>query len=100
MILKILSMLSQNLGGSFKKVFSGDIPHLYVNPKPAHMSVARAMCTSKAVVDEHFKRLKEIRTKHNIPAERVWNVDETGVESIPHNKRVIALKGTKCTSRL
>ena len=62
---------------------------------PRNLSVHRAMCTSKAVVDKFFRQYSHLRQHHNITKSCLWNLDETGVDNIPVVTTVIGLEGVK-----
>ncbi|CAH1985423.1 unnamed protein product [Acanthoscelides obtectus] len=69
--------------------------HLSIR-KPCGTSFSRALGFNKENVQSFFNMLEEAYEKHKFPAERVFNVDETGLSivqsKIPH---VIGRKGKK-----
>ncbi|XP_045178261.1 jerky protein homolog-like isoform X2 [Mercenaria mercenaria] len=63
--------------------------------KPQKLSLVRARCTSKEVLDKYFEELKNVMDKYDLTnhPEYIWNVDETGLmmEHNPHH--VVCIKG-------
>lgn len=69
-------------------------PHLNrKTPKP--LSLQRAIHSSKGVVDKFFEEVARVKKEHNIPAGNIWNIDETGVDTIPVVSKVVGRKGKK-----
>lgn len=64
--------------------------------KPMGTSFARARGFNKEEVDKFFDLVDDVFKKHNYPANRVFNVDETGLSvvqsKVPH---VVGLKGKR-----
>ena len=66
-----------------------------------NLSLARAMGANKPGLDSWFDKLEMILRKQRIigqdPASCrpscIWNIDEKGLEDIPHVRRVVGLKG-------
>ena len=48
--------------------------------KPSGLDPKRAQAFNRPVVEDHFKKLKELITEKNIPWEHVYNMDEKGVQ--------------------
>ncbi len=48
--------------------------------KPSGLDPSRAWAFSKPVAQHHIKLLDEIITKHNIPVENIYNMDEKGCQ--------------------
>ena len=70
--------------------------HNLSNRKAEPTSAARAYGFNKTEVDKFFCLLKQYQDKYHFTANRIWNVDETGVSVVPKaESRVIARKGRK-----
>jgi hypothetical protein len=53
---------------------------------PAQISLARAMGFNKVSVGQFFENLKSVYEKTNYPAHRVYNMDESGISTVPNSK--------------
>lgn len=64
--------------------------------KPESTSIDRAARFNRVVPQNFFSLLEQITKKHNLKPERIFNVDETGISSVPktHGK-ILAEKGKK-----
>uniref|UniRef100_H2YKG1 DDE-1 domain-containing protein n=1 Tax=Ciona savignyi TaxID=51511 RepID=H2YKG1_CIOSA len=62
---------------------------------PESTSLARAMALNQHHVSEFFVKLKELYTRNNVPAQRVWNLDETGVNTVQNGGKVLCETGSK-----
>ncbi|XP_069681190.1 uncharacterized protein [Periplaneta americana] len=59
-------------------------------------SLARAMGFNRVVVKQFFDLLSDLYKKHNFTADRVFNVDETGIRTVPNKQsKVLALRGKR-----
>lgn len=62
--------------------------------KPEGTSGARAMGFNKIVVDKFFDLLTDTMAKYRFPSDRIFNVDETGISTVPKKvSKVLAKKG-------
>lgn len=63
---------------------------------PEGTSLSRVMGFNKPQVERFFALLTEVMTKHRFAASRIYNVDETGLPTVPTKlPKVIAVKGVK-----
>ena len=47
-------------------------------------------------MDKFFKLLKSLYDENNYPAENIYNIDETGISTVPSkHERILARKGAK-----
>ncbi|XP_065684444.1 uncharacterized protein LOC136096852 [Hydra vulgaris] len=64
--------------------------------KPEATSAARAMGFNKVVVNKFFELVENVIDINKIDVERVWNVDETGISTVPKSlSKVISTKGKR-----
>jgi len=64
--------------------------------KPENTSAARLMAFNKENVDLFFQTLGEIRAEYRFPACDIYNVDETGVSTVPtKDPKTISPKGNR-----
>ncbi|CAK1586780.1 unnamed protein product [Parnassius mnemosyne] len=67
---------------------------------PEPTSLARATAFNKHTVAEFFGNLTAVFNKHEFTAERVWNIDETGVTTVHKPSKIIAVKGSKQVGKM
>nr|XP_047137615.1 uncharacterized protein LOC124814102 [Hydra vulgaris] len=60
-------------------------------PEPTSMARATGFCKEKFVL--FFNKLTELVDNHNITADLLYNVDETGISTVHKPRKVLALKG-------
>lgn len=63
--------------------------------KPENTSYARARAFNKVKVGGFFEKLKSFMEKYHFGPERIFNLDETGVTTVPKAVKVVAKKGKK-----
>ena len=68
---------------------------------PESTSTARARAFNKPVVDKFYATLKCVQEVKNHPSHRIYNVDETGISTVPtKNTKVFATTGRKQVARV
>ena len=64
--------------------------------KAKNLSIARAMGANPTIISTWFKKLKETLKSCGINSpSQVWSGDETGVQTVPKERKVLALKNMK-----
>ena len=61
-----------------------------------NLSIARAMGANETVILNWFKLLKELKDKfHIVSPYQVWSGDETGVQNVPKEVKVLGCKNIR-----
>lgn len=64
-------------------------------------SVARAMGFNKLQIDRYFDNLKLTMEKYKFPASRIFNMDESGLSTVPNKTpKVVSKKGQKLVGKI
>lgn len=75
-------------------------PHLVLRQSAA-TSLARAIGFNKSQVDRFYKNLKELYEKYKFQPSRIYNVDETGISTVPKKTpKVVTTRGKKIVSKV
>lgn len=77
---------------SYKWLKSFSTRNNFVKRKPQHISLARARAISKTSLNGFYDKLEFLMNKYDFPASRVYNVDETGVTTVPPHRSYILAK--------
>lgn len=81
-------------GQEWLKKFMDDFGFSFRTPEST--SVGPLMCFNKTNVDSFFSVLKEIRLQNKYTSHQIYNVDETGLSTVPTRQpKVISPLGTK-----
>ena len=87
---------SESAGPSWADAFLERHKDLLSLRNPCGTSFARALGFNREIVGRFFELLESVYEKHNYPAERIFNVDETGLtivqSRVPH---VIGRRGKR-----
>lgn len=68
---------------------------------PEQCSMARAMGFNKVQVNRFFENLKTCCTKYQFPAHRKYNMDETGISTVPNKTpKILTPKGKKTVCKI
>ena len=62
---------------------------------PEATSIGQAFGFNEPVVKEYFNNLANVLDKHHFTADRIFNMDETGVTTVQNPKKVVTLTGMK-----
>lgn len=67
--------------------------------KPENTSLSRSTAFNKYMVDQFFDNLKKVLDIHKFPAERIFNLDETGVTTVMKPVKIVSTTGKKQVSQ-
>src|SRR5690242_4000494 len=59
------------------------------------LTSARAVKGNPVVIQRYFEELQRIINEHSLPAERIWNMDESGFCISSHLQKVLAMKNSR-----
>ena len=93
---------SKNKGIAGQKWYAGFLkrhPELSLR-RPEATSLARADGFNKEAVNKYFRNVNEIVTKHKLDGTKVYNMDETGLNTVQRPSQAVCLKGKKRTGAL
>ncbi|XP_047127267.1 tigger transposable element-derived protein 6-like [Hydra vulgaris] len=92
---KRFSSKSEQAGANWFRGFLTRHPELSVRtPEPT--SAARAQGFNQVSVGKFFDLLQALQEKHHFFPDRVYNVDETGITTVPNKpSKVVAIRGKK-----
>ncbi|CAH1968348.1 unnamed protein product [Acanthoscelides obtectus] len=69
--------------------------------RPTSTSIARAMGFNKPQCERFYKNLAELMDKYKFPPTSIYNMDETGLSTVPNNPpRVISKKGKRAVNKI
>jgi hypothetical protein len=68
---------------------------------PTKTSLARVMGFNKSQVDTFFCNLEEVMVKHRFPPSRIFNMDESGINTVPNRApKVVSVRGKKSVGKI
>lgn len=68
---------------------------------PQKTSIGRIMGFNKKQIDTFFDNLTQLLRKFNFPPSRIYNMDETGITTVPNKvPKIIATKGKKSVNKV
>lgn len=67
---------------------------------PQKTSIARAMGFNRTQVNAFYDLLAEMLAKYSFPPSRIFNMDESGISTVPNKiPRVVSSKGKRCVGK-
>ncbi|XP_023215632.1 uncharacterized protein LOC111618357 isoform X2 [Centruroides sculpturatus] len=67
---------------------------------PEGMSMSRIMGFTREKVNKFFEIFQQVKIDNNIPAERIFNMDEIGVSNVQTPKKFLATRGLRQIDRI
>ena len=89
----------KNAGEDWLKGFRKRMGDLSLR-KPESTSLAKARAFNVFNVHAFFDNLKSILSNSNIPPTRIWNLEETGINTVPNSRHNLCRTGTKQVSQI
>lgn len=69
--------------------------------QPTSTSIARAVGFNKPQCDRFFSNLTELMQKYGFPPHAIYNMDETGISTVPNKtQKVFSTKGKRCVNKI
>ncbi|XP_066587656.1 uncharacterized protein [Prorops nasuta] len=69
--------------------------------QPTSTSIARAIGFNKPQCDRFFENLSQLLKKYNFSADSIYNMDETGISTVPNKPpKVLSTKGKRCVNKI
>lgn len=69
--------------------------------RPTSTSVARAIGFNKPQCERYFNNLSQLLLTHNFPPQSIFNMDETGISTVPNKPpKVLSTKGKRCVNKI
>lgn len=69
--------------------------------QPTSTSIARAIGFNKPQCDRFFENLSDLIKNHNFPPHAVYNMDESGISTVPNKPpKIISTKGKRCVNKI
>ena len=88
------SLKTRKAGRTWARFFLKRYPMIRVK-KSVNLSIARAMSANEANIKKWFQEYKTVLRNLRINSpEQIWSGDETGVQNIPQERKVLGLAGT------
>jgi hypothetical protein len=93
-LINTFNSVTKSAGSDWFNSFMRRHPELsLIVPEPT--SAARAMAFNKPVVAKFFEALSELLEKNETPPERIYNCDETGIQTCHTPGKIVATAGRK-----
>lgn len=91
---------SKLAGKEWLRCFMKRYPDLSLR-QPTATSIARAMGFNQAQVERFYVNLSALKDKYNFPPHRIFNMDETGITTVPNKPpKVMSTKGKRSVSKI
>ena len=84
---------------TWAKDFLRRYPHIKVH-QTANLSVTRAMAGNESNICNWLKEYQQvIKTCGIVPPEQIWSGDETGVQNVPKEEKILGEVKKLCTTK-